>query len=153
MNFEIERKFLVKYLPPHYHTYPSIQMQQGYLSTSPVLRIRQENDTYLITYKSAGFLKKREENLPLTKEGFLHLLPKCDGIIIHKVRYQIPLGDGLVAELDIFDGEHKGLMLVEVEFDNLESANAFLPPDWFGQEVTKVENYHNSYLSTHPTPR
>ena len=37
--------------------------------------------------------------------------------------------------------------MVEVEFESIEQANTFTPPDWFGKEVTNDHRYHNSYLS------
>ena len=44
----------------------------------------------------------------------------------------------------------KSLIIVEVEFSSIEEANSFVPPDWFGEDVTNSILYHNSYLSTHP---
>ena len=48
---EIERKYLVKILPDHLEQYPCRQIEQGYLSTNPVVRIRRSNDRYILTYK------------------------------------------------------------------------------------------------------
>ena len=55
----------------------------------------------------------------------------------------------MTAELDIFEEDLKGLVIVEVEFDSVEEANAFSAPDWFGEDVTNSGKYHNSYLSQH----
>ena len=33
--------------------------------------------------------------------------------------------------------------MAEVEFASIEEANAFLPPDWFGHDVTMDRRYHN----------
>ena len=41
---EIERKFLIKQLPEHLDNYPCRHIEQGYLSTNPVVRIRKDND-------------------------------------------------------------------------------------------------------------
>ena len=51
--------------------------------------------------------------------------------------------------VDIFEGKLAPLMLVEVEFNSVEDANNFLPPNWFGEDVTNSNKYHNSYLSQH----
>ena len=75
------------------------------------------------------------------------MLPKIDGILIDKIRYLIPLDDKHTAELDIFRGTLAPLRLVEVEFDSEEEANAFIPPAWFGDDVTNSKKYHNSRLS------
>ena len=83
-----------------------------------------------------------------TKEAYEHLLSKADGIIITKTRYKKPIsGTGLVIELDVFSGTYKGLMLAEVEFPNIEAAEHFVPPSWFGEDVTFSGKYQNSRLS------
>lgn len=144
---EIERKFLVKNLPENLDMYPHKEFEQGYLCTSPVVRVRREGDDYVLTYKGAGLMKRREENLPLNKEAYEHLIAKADGIVITKTRYVIPEKCGLKIELDIFHGVHKGLLLAEVEFSSEEEANAYQPPEWLGEDVTKCSFYHNSVLS------
>ena len=146
-NIEIERKFLVKEIPDNLDTYERIDMTQGYLNTAPVVRVRKENDDYVLTYKGSGLLSHSEYNLPLNKESFEHLLKKCDGIIISKSRYKIPIENNLTAELDIFKGDLDSLKLVEVEFGSVEEANNFIPPEWFGEDVTTDGRYHNSYIS------
>lgn len=149
---EIERKFLVSVLPRNLEQYPSKKIAQGYLCTAPVVRIRRSDDTYYLTYKGGGLLAREEYNLPLSKESYEHLLPKIDGLLIAKTRYLIPLSHKLTAELDIFEEELSGLTLVEVEFESVEEANSFNPPDWFGEDVTYTSTYHNSYLSEHGLP-
>ena len=150
---EIERKFLVKKLPDDLSRYNRIEMEQGYLNTNPVVRVRRENDDYVLTYKGDGLMARREENLPLNREAFANLIKKCDGRIISKTRYLIPLeGEmserGLKAELDVFHKDLEGIVIVEVEFESMEDAQRFEAPDWFGEDVTMDGNYHNSFLSS-----
>ncbi|MCI8321521.1 MAG: CYTH domain-containing protein [Dorea sp.] len=144
---EIERKYLVKNIPGNLKDFPCRSMEQGYLSTAPVIRIRKDQDCYELTYKSKGLMIREEYNLPLTADAYGHLLKKIDGRLIKKDRYMIPLKDGLTAELDIFKEELAPLVLAEVEFPDEESARAFTPPDWFGEDVTFSGKYHNSSLS------
>lgn len=144
---EIERKFLPKSLPDNLSEYSFHQIEQGYLNTDPVIRIRREDEDYYLTYKSKGLLAREEYNLPLTKEAYLHLLPKIDGRLIVKKRYLIPIASGLTIELDIFGGELAPLILAEVEFSTEDEANAFTPPEWLGDDVTYSMDYHNSVLS------
>ena len=144
---EIERKYLVDKLPGHIEDYPCRIISQGYLNINPVVRIRRDNDKYELTYKSKGFLARQEYNLPLTREAYEHLLTKIDGRLIEKRRYMIPLEHGLTAELDVFEGTLAPLILVEVEFSSEEEANSFVPPSWFGEDVTFSGKYHNSSLS------
>lgn len=59
----------------------------------------------------------------------------------------IPLDQHLTIELDLFEGHFKGLVLAEVEFGRADEARAFIPPAWFGEDVTYSLKYHNSTLS------
>lgn len=144
---EIERKFLIPSLPDDLSTYDHHHIEQGYLCTAPVVRIRKEDDLYYMTYKSKGMMVREEYNLPLTKESYDHLKPKADGIVISKTRYLIPYNDALTIELDVFHDDYEGLWLAEVEFNSEEAANAFQPPAWFGEDVTFDGRYHNSAMS------
>ena len=144
---EIERKYLVQQLPESLSGYPCRIIEQGYLNTDPVVRIRRDNEKYELTYKSKGFMTRMEYNLPLTQEAYELLLTKIDGRLIQKKRYMIPLNNDLAAELDIFEGDLAPLILVEVEFPSEEAALAFVPPSWFGDDVTFSGKYHNSTLS------
>lgn len=145
---EIERKFLIKKQDlPALEDYPVHKIEQGYLCTEPVVRIRRQDEDYYLTYKSRGLLSREEYNLPLTKDAYDHLRPKADGIVISKTRYLIPEKDGLTIELDVFHEDYEGLLLAEVEFPSEEAANSYLPPAWFGEDVTYSTKYHNSNMS------
>lgn len=144
---EIERKYLIHHLPDGYDKFPHKEIEQGYLSTEPVVRIRKAGGIYTLTYKGSGLMVREEYNLPLTKEAYEHMRPKTDGILIHKERYRIPFQEKYTIELDIFLDTLAPLMLAEVEFPTEEEANAFTPPEWFGEDVTFSEKYHNSTLS------
>lgn len=143
---EIERKFLLKTIPAQLESYPCRHLEQGYLCTNPVVRIRKDNDSYELTYKGKGAMVREEYNLPLTKEAYEHLKTKIDGRLITKTRYMIPF-ECYTIELDVFEGDLAPLILAEVEFPSEESANAFVAPDWFAEDVTFSKLYHNSYLS------
>jgi len=165
-NIEIERKFKVKVLPDDLEQYECKIIEQVYLNTEPVIRVRKENDTYYFSYKSGAYPNTEEYNLPLDKASYLHLKAKADGNVISKKRYVIPFsgvdlsgqygGDnnsnstsvsGLTIELDIFDPPFAPLVIAEVEFPDLETAYRFIPPDWFGEEVTMDNEYRNSSMS------
>ena len=146
---EIERKFLIskENLPADLNSYPHHRLEQGYLSTAPVVRIRKEDDNYYLTYKSKGLMTREEYNLPLNEESFTHLKEKIDGLLIQKRRYLIPFAEKYTIELDVFEGALAPLVLAEVEFETEEEANTFVPPEWFGEDVTFSTKYHNSTLS------
>lgn len=158
---EIERKFTVKKIPDDLEKHTCHIIEQAYLNTDPVVRVRRQDDEYYMTYKSKGLLAREEYNLPLNEASYYHLRDKADGNVISKKRYVIPITDptfasdykenidqiSLYVELDIFDEPFAPLIIAEVEFPSEEAANAFLPLDWFDQDVTHDPAYHNSNLS------
>ena len=144
---EIEKKYLIHKLPENLETYPRKKIQQAYLCTNPVVRIRKQDEEYILTYKGKGLMVREEYNLPLNRDAYEHLLQKADGIVLTKTRYLLPLPQGLTIELDVFDAPYENLRLAEVEFSSEEEANAFVPPEWFGEDVTYSKKYHNSVLS------
>jgi CYTH domain-containing protein len=157
---EIERKFLadLQGLPENYRSYPSRQLEQGYISTDPAIRIRRDDTRYILTCKGQGLLKREEFELPLSEASFLHLKTKVEGNWIKKQRFFLPVHpDGsleppcgeaeLTIELDIFDEPFAPLVYAEVEFPSEEAAAAFIPPAWFGPDVTLLPQYQNSALS------
>jgi CHAD domain-containing protein len=64
----------------------------------------------------------------------------------------VPLGEGLRAEIDIYEGALEGLRTAEVEFDSREATDAFVPPPWLGKELTGDERYANQALATEGLP-
>ena len=131
---EIERKYLVSGIPDNIDSYPCRFIEQGYLNTAPVVRVRRDNDNYYLTYKGGGMMAREEYNLPLNKEAYEHLIKKADG-------------NGYTIELDIFEGLFTGTILAEVEFPTIEAANSYIAPSWFIKDVTNDPAYHNSNMS------
>lgn len=152
VNYEIERKFLIKSLPENIENFTHSTIKQGYISTDPTIRLRQRDNEYILTVKTAGLMKKQEYEINLTQEQFTRLWKKTEGNTIEKTRYIIPLDHGLKAELDIYEGALKGFMNVEVEFSSTKDAILFEKPLWFGREVTQFPQYSNSSLSKYGIP-
>ena len=65
---EIERKYLIQKLPEDLAQYPHMEMEQAYLCTEPVVRVRKEGEDYVLTYKSKGLMVREEYNLPLSRK-------------------------------------------------------------------------------------
>lgn len=161
---EIERKFTLKQLPENLDDFPCHKIEQAYLNVDPVVRIRRENNEYVLTYKGKGMMAREESNLALNKESYEHLLTKADGNVISKKRYLIPLHNPgfkegfptppddytLTIELDVFGAPFAPLIMAEVEFGSKDAAEAFVPPQWFDKEVTYYKEYHNSYMAMTP---
>jgi len=149
---EIEKKYLVKEVPD-LSKYRFVEIEQAYLSRNPVLRIRKKNDKYIFTYKLkdksfTNLQVSKEIEEPLTEEAYYHLREKADNHVIEKTRYLIPLENGLTGEYDVFHGRLEGLHFIEVEFPDEESANSFVAPEWFGEDVTSDKHYKNGFLTT-----
>lgn len=143
---EIERKFTIKKLPDNLNEYSFHIIEQAYLNTAPVIRVRRQDNDYYLTYKGGGMLAREEYNLPLDKQSYEHLLSKADGNIISKKRYLIPLPPYTI-ELDVFAAPFAPLIMAEVEFPSEEAAGIFTPPEWFDQDVTFNPAFHNSNMS------
>lgn len=150
---EIERKFLTKQLPFDVTAYPCLAISQAYLSFSPTIRVRQSNEDYILTVKGKGHLARGEFELPLSREEYERLLSKTEGTPVVKKRYLVPLEGGLTAEVDLYEGILSGLMTTEVEFPSLAAAEAFLPPDWFGRDISEEKAYKNTSLSLYGMPK
>lgn len=148
---EIERKFLISRLPDALEQYPCTRMEQAYISTNPVIRVRRAGERCILTCKGRGLLAREEFELDLTPESYARLLAKADGVRIVKDRYRVPLG-AYTAELDIFRESLAPLVLAEVEFPTEDAAQAFSAPDWFGREVTYDPAYTNAALSRDGLP-
>ena len=63
---EIERKYLLKELPD-LGNFEHHKIEQAYLCTGPVVRVRREDENYYMTYKGSGMMSREEYNLALTK--------------------------------------------------------------------------------------
>ncbi len=151
---EIERKYKVSCLPGSLAAYNMEEITQAYLCADPVIRVRKilhgAEERYVLTVKGPGMIEREEHEFPLRKDAYELLLGKKEGRTLRKKRYRIPLPGGETAELDVFEGEFEGLLLVEVEFPDRESMRAFRKPDWFGEDVSEREEYKNSRMCFEP---
>lgn len=154
MGIEIERKFLVGHLPSSLTNQAGAIIRQGYLIVAEggvELRIRQKGARFYQTIKAGEGLSRKEIEIELSEDQFHLLWPHTDGRWVSKTRYTLPV-ENHTAEVDRFDGDLTGLLLVEVEFASLEEASQFIPPDWFGTDVTEDHRYKNRHLAVHGIP-
>lgn len=148
-NREIERKFLVKWLPDDLRRARSLVIEQGYLATESAgrqVRVRKIGRSASLTFKVRRGRHREEREIKLTPKQFAALWPGTAGRRLRKVRYEIPW-EGLLIELDIYRGRHTGLVVAEVEFPNRASCRRFKAPWWFGREVTREKRYSNVRLA------
>lgn len=143
---EIERKFLVNSLP-NLNNYQKYEISQGYISMEPTIRIRKKDDVYYLTKKGKGSLIREEIEEEISKEVFEILISLIQTRLIEKTRYKIPLENGQMAELDIYHKDLIGLSTVEVEFKTIKEAQSFIPPNWFGKDITEDNRFKNNNLA------
>lgn len=150
---EIERKFLLPGLPEGIEPASSAVLRQGYLVAGPdgSVRVRDSDGAFTLTAKSGSGLAREEVEIAITAGQFEALWPATEGRRVEKHRHRVPAG-GLTYELDVFAGSLAGLSLVEVEFASVAEAAAFVPPEWFGAEVTDDGRYTNAALARDGLP-
>ena len=148
-NQEIERKFLLKELPPHFEKLTGVPIQQGYLAIEAggnQVRLRKMGETVFLTAKRGEELVRAEHEIELSPLQFAALWPLTAGRRLTKKRYKMPYA-GQTIEIDVYGGKNSGLVVVEVEFGSEEEAHAFVPPDWFAQDVSDRPEYSNRNLA------
>ena len=150
---EIEKKFLVEVIPRQLEQYTKKEISQAYISTDPTIRIRKSNSSFILTIKGKGSISREEYELNISENQYNNLAVKAETPFITKTRYIIPIGNTLKAELDEYHSQLEGLYTVEVEFSTISEAEAFIPPIWFGKDVSNDKRYKNTSLSLNGIPK
>jgi adenylate cyclase len=117
------------------------------------VRVRRRDANAWLTVKSGGGRSRVEEEIPIDSDRFQRLWPLTEGRRIEKTRYEIPVGDGLTVELDVYAGDLEGLVTAEVEFASEDAAEAFAAPSWLGPDVTDDARYKNQRLARDGAPQ
>ena len=150
MGLEIERKFLVKDSSWRDAALPGIRYVQGYMRFSKgVARARVAGDKAFLTVKGeVSGVTRLEFEYPIPVADALAILDGlCEGPRIEKTRFIVPF-QGSRWELDVFEGENKGLLIAELELEREDQP--FARPPWLGDEVTSDFRYSNSNLARNP---
>jgi len=139
---ELELTYLAKSLPKGLTSSRSKEIIDIYVPFSavhPSLRIRKNGDIYEITKKQPILMsdssKQMENTIPLTKEEF-QSLSKVMGKVVRKIRYLYNY-EGRTAEVDVFQDNLKGLVLIDFEFQTEKDKANFKMPDFCLAEVTQ----------------
>lgn len=151
-HVEIERKFAVREIPGTLGPSSTIEQHYVALDTDRIVRVRREDDQCTLTVKGGRGRERTEVEFAIDAGQFEKLAALGAERTIRKRRHRIDLSDGLVAELDRFDGALEGLTVVEVEFSSLAAADEFVPPSWFGDELTDRSGWTNTELAIHGRP-
>ena len=150
MAIEIEKKFLIKYIPFKNINY-SEKIEQGYIvhDKNKVIRVRKKNKNYSITIKGNKIgISRYEFEYQIPKKDAIILLKEfCNNSYISKTRHYVNYNDH-TWEIDEFHKKNEGLVVAEIE---LRSENeSFDIPDWIREEVTHDPRYYNMNLTTFP---
>ncbi len=151
MGIEIERKFLVEGDGWRDQVIDEKRLKQGYLCTqeNATIRVRIGGGRAVLNIKSATVGIRRAEfeyEIPLA-EGEEILRAVARQPVIDKIRYRVRHGDH-VWDLDVFEGENRGLVLAEIELASEDEP--FELPEWAGEEVSGDPRYYNANLIRHP---
>jgi CYTH domain-containing protein/CHAD domain-containing protein len=155
MASEIERKFLPPTLPARANGAAEIAIEQGYLAVDgeTEVRLRRAGDALRLTVKHGGGESREEVEIELTAGQFAALWPLAAERSLRKTRLLVPLGAGLTAEIDRYEGDLAGLLVAEVEFPSEQASRAWEPPGWIGREITGDRAYANQTLAVDGVPR
>lgn len=154
MAREIERKFLVANDDWRAQVTATERYRQGYLAGAGKCSIRVRVDG------ERGFLNLKSATLDIVRTEYEYEIPFsdaedmlahfCEGLLVEKRRHFVEYG-GHTWEVDVFEGENAGLVIAEIELDEVDSA--FALPSWAGAEVSDDPRYYNVYLARVPYSR
>ena len=150
MADEIEKKFLLNYLPTHLMI-DGIRIAQGYMVNQKrmVVRVRLSGETAFLTIKGETINASRKEyEYSIPQEDARQMMTLfCEKPFVEKTRYHIEHA-GFEWVVDQFSGDNAGLIVAEIELDDIDQT--FEKPDWIGKEVTHDPRYYNSNLIKAP---
>lgn len=139
---ELEITYLLKTIPEGLQSAQQKELLDIYLPSGaehPVLRIRKSGEKYEITKKvpvvEGDASRQLETTIPLTAEEY-HELATVPGKRIRKTRYYLEQS-GITFEIDVFQDELKGLVLVDVEFKTMEEKDALDMPAFCLRDITQ----------------
>lgn len=127
MATEIERKFLLDTPPAQLEDRAGVSIAQGYLAIEKgvEIRLRKAGELLWLTAKRGSGRVREEVEVALEADQFEALWPLTEGRRVAKTRFRVPLEGGLCAEVDVYEGDLKGLVTAEVEFDDEAGDAAF----------------------------
>jgi adenylate cyclase len=148
---EIERKFRVARMPTGLGD--GSPLRQAYVAVEGDVEVRVRGDAgrQVLTVKAGTGMERAEVEVDIDAAAFDELWEVAGDRRLEKTRHRIDL-DGVTAELDVFAGALAGLTVVEVEFSSRREAEAFHPPDWFGDELTGDPAWSNAALARDGAP-
>ena len=134
---------------------PQTEICQSYLEDAERTRIREEVcgevRVYTRTRKVGSGISRSEDEMVIGRQEYLTLLEKAT-CSLKKMRHYLEC-DGIQFQFNTYREELDGYRQIEVEFGSHEEAVAFVPPEWFGKEVTDDSAHGNYSLAKNGIPR
>lgn len=153
---EVERKFILPEPPSAERLGPGVHIRQGYLAEQDgvEVRLRITSESATLTVKAGTGLSRTEVEVEISAGQADTLWPHTASRRIDKTRHRVLLDGtlGHVAEVDVYAGALAGLCVTEVEFSSEAAAAAFVPPAWFGRELTGQQGWSNAALAREGRP-
>ena len=148
MATEIERKFLVRHDGWREGASSGRRFRQGYITRSGgvTVRVRRIGERAFLTVKGPrqGISRPEFEYEIPVDDAERMLRELCQHPPLEKVRYDVRYA-GLLWEVDVFEGAHRGLVLAEVELERADQPVSL--PVWIGAEVTQDPRYRGATLA------
>ena len=142
---EIEIKCWLNEFPTDLPVKTQYEITQTYITVGEkTFRLRKRTNTggevehWYNTKQRTGPNTNQETDIQISKEKYNQLLEQHQENIIgevEKTRTLVVLENGLIAEIDIFEGNLTGLQLAEVEFPTEQDLKNFQKPSWMGKPV------------------
>lgn len=132
---EFEKTFLLKTIPFNLDNYPHKELIDHYIpikSEHPKLRLRKRWEFYEITKKTLvnqlDPRAQKEQTIDLSKQEY-DALAQLPNKYIRKIRYYVPY-NWLTLEIDLFQDNLDWLILMDIEFPDIETMETFSLPDF-----------------------
>ncbi len=151
-DLEIELTYLAKQIPVEIVNAVGQELIDIYVPEDvdfPQLRIRKKDNHYEITKKSPfkqGDLSAHYEDTILLNEAEYWVLSRVSSKKLEKRRFSSSVGNYMI-ELDIFQGDLTGLVLIDFEFKTLEDKAEFTPPFYCLADVTQEKLMLGNHLA------
>ncbi|WP_454800701.1 CYTH domain-containing protein [Mucilaginibacter phyllosphaerae] len=151
MPTEIERKFLVDH-----HKWAMVNKPTGKLYKQGYILSEEARTVRIRVTDTAAYITLKGASTGISRSEYEYTIPVADGneilqnfatSAVEKTRYNINYADH-IWEVDVFDGENKGLVVAEIELQHEDEP--FEKPDWVTSEVTHDSRYTNASLSVLP---
>ena len=139
---ELELTYLAKHIPSGIKDCTSKEVIDLYIPASsehPKLRLRKNGNKFEMTKKepvNEGDASHQEEQTIILTEEEFNALMKIEGKKVRKIRYYYNY-KGRTAEIDVFQDDLLGLVVIDFEFETFEGKEKFEIPEFCMTDITQ----------------